>query len=397
MNELPVKAGLDVLAADNFRQLQNKNIALLCHQASVDSQFHHILDLLVPLHKNKSLHITAVFGPQHGLWGHTQDNMIEWEGYSEQGSGIPVYSLYGKLRKPSPEMLKECELLIVDLQDVGARYYTFIWTMALCMEACSELGITVMVLDRPNPLSGHFTEGTVLQQEFSSFVGLYPLPLRHGMTIGEIARYLQGRYFPELNLEIIEIQNWHREYFFPACKLPWILPSPNIPCWESTLVYPGMCLLEGTNLSEGRGTTRPFEFFGAPWINGRKMADELNFLDLPGVWFRPVQFQPTFQKYAGEICEGCFIHVTDPMVFRPVLSAVALLQQIFKLRLRQFRWNPPPYEYEYEKLPFDILAGNGWLRQMIENQADLKEISGQFKIELQAFEPLRNRYLIYRE
>ena len=252
--------------------------------------------------------------------------MIEWEGYRDPVTGLPVYSLYGKSRKPLPGMLKNTDAIVVDMQDVGARYYTFIWTMALVMEACQENNKAVVVLDRPNPIGGEMTEGPVLQPEYTSFVGLHSLPVRHGMTIAEIALYLKDLYYPALELHIIPMKGWKRQMWFDETGLPWVLPSPNMPTLETAAVYPGMCLLEATNLSEGRGTTRPFEIFGAPFIKPDILAKRLADIRLPGVVFRPLNFLPTFQKYAGRLCGGCQIHVTNRRKFKPFKTAAAILQ-----------------------------------------------------------------------
>ncbi len=392
---MSVMTGLDILNEEKFKMLQGKKIAVVCNQATIDRHLRHILELLLPYHRQQYLEIKAVFGPQHGLWGHTQDNMIEWEGYLDEPSGLRIFSLYGKERKPAKHMLQDVDVLLIDLPDIGSRYYTFIWTMALCMETCQEHNIRTIVLDRPNPISGTQVEGTVLESSYRSFVGLYPLPQRHGMTLGEIAWYLQDRFFPALKLKVIRMKRWKRSYYFPQTELPWVMPSPNMPSWETALVYPGMCLLEGTNLSEGRGTTRPFEIFGAPWIDGRQLCHELNAQNLPGVFFRPIQFLPTFQKFEDEICEGAFVHVTDKWTYQPVLSTVSLLQWIIRLYPDHFSWKNPPYEYEYEKLPFDILAGNSWLREMIEQQTPLKIVQQKMEEELRTFYPVRQRYLLY--
>lgn len=392
---MTTRTGLDVLCEQNFVPLLGKRIGVLCNQASIDHQLRHILDLLLPLHQQQKLNIGAIFGPQHGLWGNTQDNMIEWEGGFDRPDGIPIFSLYGRHRKPTPEMLNHLDLLLVDLQDVGARYYTFVWTMALCLQACREKRIEVWVLDRPNPINGCDMEGTVLDSAFSSFVGLYPLPQRHGMTIGEIACYLKEKFFPGLSLRVVEMNGWRREMFFPDTGLPWVMPSPNMPSWETALVYPGMCLLEGTNLSEGRGTTRPFEQFGAPWIDERELTRHLNNLNLPGVYFRPVQFQPTFQKFAGKLCRGAFIHVLDSSLFCPVITVLSILYTILQNHQEHFGWKEPPYEYEYEKLPFDILAGNAWLREMLEEGKALDGIEKNISSELASFGPIRDQFLIY--
>ncbi len=392
---MSVYTGLDILNEQNFKILQGKKIAVVCNQATIDHQLLHILDLLLPYHQEKFLEIKAVFGPQHGLWGHTQDNMIEWEGYLDEQTGLRIFSLYGRERKPTSHMLQDVDTFLIDLPDIGSRYYTFIWTMALCMEAALENKIGVIVLDRPNPITGTRVEGTVLDSAYRSFVGLYPLPQRHGMTLGEIAWYLQDRFFPQLKLKVIRMKRWKRSYYFPQTQLPWVMPSPNMPSWETALVYPGMCLLEGTNLSEGRGTTRPFEIFGAPWIDGRRLCQELNVRNLPGVYFRAIQFLPTFQKFKDELCQGAFIHVTNRLSYQSVLSTVHLLQCIIRLYPNHFSWKNPPYEYEYEKMPFDILAGNSWLRKMIEEQTPLEIIQQKMEEELQTFLPLRQKYLLY--
>jgi uncharacterized protein YbbC (DUF1343 family) len=269
-------------------------------------------------------------------------------------------------------MLSGLEVLVIDLPDVGSRYYTFIWTMALCMKACEPLGIKVVVLDRPNPINGVSVEGPVLEREYASFVGLYPLPIRHGKTIGEVARWLKETEFPGVDLEVVEAVGWDRSLYLDETAFLWTVPSPNMPTVDTAVVYPGMCLLEGTNLSEGRGTTRPFETFGAPWVDGWALASELNSRGLPGVVFRPVQFLPTFQKHAGIVCQGCFLHVVDRRSFLPFLTGCQILQTV-SCAYPQFSFNPPPYEYEETLLPIDILLGNGWLRQAIVEGRDLRE------------------------
>ncbi len=389
-----VLTGLDRIQQMNFDGLQGKRLGLLCHQASIDQRFQHMIDIFLNAQKNGVLTITAVFGPQHGLWGHTQDNMIEWQSFTDPRTGLPVYSLYGDTRKPTPEMLKDMDVMVIDMQDVGARYYTFIWTMALTMEACEEQGIEVWVLDRPNPIGGT-VEGPLPEENFLSFVGLKPIVPRHGMTIGEIARWLQHTYYPALNLRVVAMQGWQREMYFEATQLPWAMPSPNMPTVETSVVYPGMCLLEGTNLSEGRGTTRPFEIFGAPWMDGWHMAEMLNGYQLPGVYFRPIEFQPTFQKYAGEVCQGCFIHVTDREAFLPFLTGVAVIRESIQCYPDKFQWKQPPYEYEYQKLPIDILLGSKALRQRIEYLEPLEQLKASCQKDEMQFVKQRQSFLLY--
>ncbi len=390
-----VQTGLDELRARNFDILQGKNVALLCNQASIGRDFRHAVEIFQNGAAGHGFALQAVMGPQHGLYGHTQDNMIEWQDYRDPRTGLPVYSLYGTHRKPTPEMLNGIDVLVVDLQDVGAKYYTFIWTLAHCMEACAAAGVEVVVLDRPNPIGGQQVEGPYLHGKFRSFVGWHDMSIRHGMTIGEIAQYFRGEYYSDCQTRIVAMRHWQRDMYFEQTGLPWAMPSPNIPCPESTVVYPGMCLLEATNLSEGRGTTRPFEIFGAAFIDGWVLAQQLQEYALPGVVFRPLEFQPTFHKHAGKVCGGCFIHVTDRASFKPFLTGIAILHAVIGLYPEHFAWNPPPYEYEYEKLPFDILVGNDWLRGMLEEQRPLSEIEARWQPETRQFQTMRGDYLLY--
>lgn len=393
---MSVRTGLDVWTSEGFGGLKGRTIGVVCNQATVNAGLEHILDLLMPLHRAGSLRIGAVFGPQHGPYGAQQDNMIEWEGGPDLRTGLTFHSLYGEQRKPTARSLAGLDLMVVDLPDIGSRYYTFTWTMSLCMEACGEAGVPVCVLDRPNPIGGVAVEGTVLDPQWASFVGLHPLPMRHGMTLGEIASYLCQSVYPQCNLSVVCAQGWQRGQFLDETGLPWVQPSPNMPAFDTALAYPGMCLLEGTTLSEGRGTTRPFETFGAPGVDGWELCAALNDLDLPGCRFRPICFEPTFQKHAGEVCRGGFIHVTDRRAFQPVRAAVAILHTLRRLFPGSFEWRLPPYEYEFEKLPFDILAGNAWLRESIENLDHLDLIAERMREECAAFAPALEGALLYR-
>jgi uncharacterized protein YbbC (DUF1343 family) len=387
-----VLAGLDLTEQRWPRDLRGARAGLLAHPASVNRKFGHAVEVF---RRSKKFHLTAIFGPQHGLHGQTQDNMIEWEGFRDPDSGLPVFSLYGKVRRPAASMLEYIDVLAVDLQDVGSRYYTFIWTMDLCMDACREAGKAVIVLDRPNPISGSMTEGPMLTPPYASFVGLKPLPVRHGMTIAEIAQYLHRSYYPDLDLRIIPMQGWKRKMWFDRTGLPWVIPSPNMPTPDTALVYPGMCLLEGTNISEGRGTTRPFEIFGAPFIHPGTIAGVLKGFRLPGVVFRPLSFQPTFQKHANMLCGGAQIHVTNREKFRPFKTGVAVLKAIHNTYPRDFAWKQPPYEYDEINMPIDILAGTDRLRRDIESWKDLGEMEMWWKDETKAFERTRKKHLIY--
>ena len=387
-----VKTGLDLVEKQWPRDLKDARVGLVVHPASVNRKLEHALDLF---RASKQFRLSALFGPQHGILGQTQDNMIEWDGFRDPSTGLPVYSLYGETRKPGPLMLSEIDVLVIDLQDVGSRYYTFIWTLELCMQACADAGKTVVVLDRPNPINGLAIEGPALNAGFESFVGLRPLPVRHGMTIGEIGAYLQDSFHPNLDYRVVAMEGWKRKHWFDETGIPWVLPSPNMPTLDTALVYPGMCLLEGTNISEGRGTTRPFEIFGAPFIHPGTLVRVLKEFRLPGVIFRPHSFQPTFQKHAGLLCGGVQIHVTDRETFRPFKTGVAVLKAIHNTYPRDFAWKQPPYEYEEIKLPIDILAGTDLLRKELEAWTDLHAMEKQWKRETKAFEKVRKRYLRY--
>ncbi len=388
-----VMTGLELFEKDWPGSLEGARVGLLVHPASVDRRFQHAVELFV---KSKRFELKALFGPQHGARGETQDNMVEWEGYRDGRTGLPVYSLYSSTRKPVPEMLAGIDALVIDLQDVGARYYTYIWTMELCMEACRELGKSVVILDRPNPIGGTLTEGPVLESACASFVGLRPLPVRHGMTIGEVGGYLKEGFHPTLDLHVIAMKGWRRRMWFDATGLPWVMPSPNMPTLDTATVYPGTCLLEGTNLSEGRGTTRPFEIFGAPFIDPERLVRRLEEFRLPGVVFRPLHFQPTFHKHAGRLCGGAQIHLTSREGFRPFKTGVAILKAVHDLYPDDFLWRRPPYEYETEKTPIDILAGTVRLREDIERGESLEWMEGWWEEECRRFDDdVRRRFLLY--
>jgi len=387
-----VKTGLDRLAAEGFARLVGRRVGLLVHPASVDCRLNHAATLM---QESGSVDLRALFGPQHGILGQTQDNMIEWEGFTDRRTGVPVHSLYGEHRKPTVDMLEDIDVLVVDLQDVGARYYTFIWTMLLCLEACAEAGKPVIVLDRPNPLGGLRTEGNVLDPGFKSFVGLAPIPMRHGLTIGELAPFFARWSGLDLDLDVVPMSGWRRAMDFAETGLPWVLPSPNMPTLDTARVYPGGCLLEGTNLSEGRGTTRPFEIFGAPFIDPDTLVGILNDWSLPGCRLRPLHFEPTFHKFAGKVCGGVQVHVTDPEVFEPCATYTAAIGAIWKLWPGQFAWGRPPYEYEPDKLPIDVLAGGDRWRLSIEAGQSPWNMKGEWIAELQAFAEITAEYRRY--
>lgn len=351
-----------VLPVDRLADLwpessRGHKVGAVLHAASVTAELRPTLSVLEEMNASGQISLSALFGPQHGFETTTQDNMIEWTGYRHPRLDIPVHSLYGEHREPTDEMLDGLDVLFVDLMDVGARYYTFIWTLLLCMKAAERAGISVVVADRPNPINGVTSEGQPQLDDYLSFVGLHPIPIRHAMTIGEMAEMLKRERFPDVDLTVLPLSGWDREMFYDETGLPWTIPSPNMPTLDTAIVYPGMCLFEGTNVSEGRGTTRPFEIFGAPWIDSYSLTGDLNELKLPGVIFREASFEPGFQKFADEVCRGSWIHVTDRGCYEPVRTALTALQHLKETYCDHFRWKEPPYEYEYEKLPIEILCG----------------------------------------
>lgn len=364
--------GLDIFAGKIPSVLKGKKVGVICHAASVSSNYSHIIDILSA---SSDCKLAAIFGPQHGLSGQTQDNMIEWEGKIDGEKGIPVYSLYGKTRKPTPEMLDGLDALIFDIQDVGARPYTYVWTLKNCMEACVENQIPVWVLDRPNPIGCVGFDGPMLKPDYFSFVGGAEIPLCHRLTMGELAILLRKMFFPSSDLHVIWMENWWRNSLWNETGLPWVLPSPNMPTPDTAVVYPGMVLVEATNLSEGRGTTRPFELFGAPYINMAEFKRLISASGLEGCVFREHGFIPTFQKWAGKFCYGMQIHVTDPHKFKPVLTAAAIFSAAIAASGGEFRFKEPPYEYEKVKIPFDILAGDTDFRQALIDKVPIREFN----------------------
>jgi uncharacterized protein YbbC (DUF1343 family) len=393
---MPVLTGIDLLAGKPRTYLKSKKLktAALCHPPAATRHFKHLIDIL-----GEQSDLIALFGPQHGIRGETQDNMIEWEDQKDE-KGRPIFSLYGERRKPSQQSLAGVETMVIDLFDVGARYYTFIYTMAYMLEVCGELGIPVIVLDRPNPIGGTLVEGPILNLEFKSFVGMYALPVCHGMTIGEIAKLFCDRIPKAPPLTVIRLKNWKRSMHFNETKLTWTMPSPNLPHYESVVVYPGMCLLEGTSLSEGRGTTRPFELIGAPFIRWDDVEREYQKLrrelQLSEVFFHRQGFIPTFHKFKGELCFGSLQIVPEPKRFLPLRHAVTLLWILRRLYGDQWKWKEPPYEYEYTKLPIDILGGDTAIRQTIDEGLGLKKLFKNWQSDEERFRKLRRPYLLYR-
>jgi uncharacterized protein YbbC (DUF1343 family) len=384
--------GIEKLCEARLDLIRGARVGLLCNQASVDHDLRHSADLLNSL---EGIRLTTLFGPQHGIRGDVQDNMVETAHASDALTGLPVYSLYSETREPTEQMLEEVDVFVCDLQDVGCRIYTFVYTIANCMRAARRFGKRVVVCDRPNPVGGVALEGNLLEEGFESFVGQFPLPTRHGMTACELSRMFNEHWGIGCELEVVALDGWSRELWFEETDAPWVIPSPNMPTPETTRVFPGTVHLEGTQLSEGRGTTRPFELVGAPYVDAQELARRLEAYGLPGVKFRPTGFMPTFQKHAGRACGGVQIHVVEREAFRPVLTGVAVVKSCFELYGEDFRWKEPPYEYVYDKNPFDVIAGTDALRKAIERGDTLEAIEESWQEGLLTFGAARADYLLY--
>ncbi len=385
-----MQLGSERLVASN--RLDGLRVGVLANPASVDHNFQHLPDVLAHSNRHK---VTAIFGPQHGYASDLQDNMIETPHAKDRRRNVPIFSLYSETREPTKEMLELIDVLVVDLQDVGARIYTFIYTLANCMKAAARAGIPVIVCDRPNPIGGVDVEGPTLEPGYESFVGQYRMPMRHGLTIAELARFFNEHEKIGAELEIVPMEGWMRGMYYDATGLPWVMPSPNMPTLDTAIVYPGTVLFEGTKLSEGRGTTRPFELIGAPFLSGDEFAARMNKVGLEGVYFRKATFEPTFQKHARVTCGGCQIHVTNREDFAPVAAGVSLLRESYGSAPDKFEWRDPPYEYEHDKMPIDILAGSPTLREQIEAQMPLPEIVASWQPGEKEFEAIRKDYLLY--
>ena len=386
-----VTLGIERLLGRDRSLVEGRRVGLVCNPASIDAAFQHSADRLA---QEDAVTLAALFGPQHGFRSDLQDNMIETPHARDARRQVPIYSLYSETREPTAEMLRDVDILVVDLQDVGTRVYTFVYTMANCMRAAARHGVPVVVCDRPNPIGGEAVEGNLLQPQYTSFVGQFPIPLRHGMTIGELARLFNEEFGIGAKLEVVPLEGWRRSMYHDETGLPWVIPSPNLPTLDSAIVYPGAVLFEGTRLSEGRGTTRPFELIGAPWIDGERLAGAMNARGLPGVHFRPAFFEPTFQKHAKTTCGGCQIHVLDRHAFPPVQAAVELMAEFKRQDPVRFPWREPPYEYEHDKQPIDILYGSDRLRVAIDRGDDLGPLVASWRPEEEAFRGLRERYLL---
>jgi len=390
--QVSIRLGLENALEGADALFGDERVGLICNQASVDHCFRHAADLFS---QHPRINLTTLFGPQHGIRGDVQDNMIESGHGTDKRTGLPVYSLYSETRKPTSEMLRDVDVLVFDLQDVGCRVYTFIYTMALAMEACKENGKRFIVLDRPNPINGIDVEGSLLEEGHESFVGLYPIPMRHGMTAGELAEMFNQLFAIGCDLQVVPMSGWSRDLFYDETDGPWVMPSPNMPTVDTAVVFSGTVYFEGTAISEGRGTTRPFEIVGGPYVDSSRLASSLEALNLPGVVFRPIEFIPTFQKCVDRNCGGVFLHVTDRRVFKPVLTGLAVVKSIIENHRDDFLWKDPPYEYEYDRNPFDVIAGNLSVRRICEGGGSIEDLREDCEKDVDGFKRLKERFHIY--
>lgn len=385
----PVCTGLEALARS--QGLKGLRVGLVCNPASVGRGFRHARQLV----SDAGATLVALFGPQHGFQSTVQDNMIETPHERDEQRRVPVYSLYSETREPTPQMLDGLDALVIDLADVGTRIYTYIYTMANCLRAARRQGLRVIVCDRPNPIGGTAIEGQPLIAGFESFVGQFPIPMRHGLTIGELARLFNERFGLGADLDVVRMDGWKREMYFDDTGLSWVMTSPNLPTLDTAMVYPGTVLFEGTNISEGRGTTRPFELVGAPWIDAERFAAAMTRRNLPGVFVRPVMFQPTFHKHADQPCGGVQVHVLDRERFRPVLTGVSLIAEFQQQSGEKFRWRDTPYEYVLDKPAIDVLWGSDHLRKALDRGMPVEEFAAAWQSGQREFEEMRRPFLLY--
>jgi len=388
-----VSLGLDVFREEYRRGLKGYNLGLLSNQASLDSQLRPAREVVSRLLPGQ---LKALFGPQHGFGGEEQDNMLETAHAIDQELEIPVFSLYSQVREPSPEMLESLDILLIDLQDVGTRVYTYASTMLGCLRAAAKSGKRVIILDRPNPLGGEIVEGNLLRPDLFSFVGPYSLPMRHGLTMGELARIFDEVFEIHCDLHIVPMKGWRREMTWQETGLKWFMPSPNMPLPETAQVYPGQVLWEGTNVSEGRGTCRPFEIFGAPFLRTKALGQALHPRATAGCVLQEISFRPTFNKWQGEVCRGFMIHITDHGIYRPYFTSIAILRAVLDIYRRDLVWKAPPYEYEFTKMPIDLILGDSSIRKALETGKDLSELREEWETGIQKFLTWRSPYLIYR-
>ena len=387
-----IRLGVERLLGEKGSMLKGARIGVVCNQASVDHDLRHVADLF---REERGWKLTALFGPQHGIRGDLQDNMVETPHVTDAETGMPLYSLYSETREPTEQMLADVDVLVFDLQDVGCRIYTFIYSLANCMRAAARFGKKVVVCDRPNPINGEAVAGIVLEPGFESFVGQFPIATRHGMTVCELAHMFRDHFGIVCDVEFVQMEGWERSFWHDDTDAPWVLPSPNMPTLDTATIFPGTVHLEGTQLSEGRGTTKPLELSGAPYIDAARYARELNGLELPGVYFRACNFQPTFQKHAGQTCGGIQVHVLDRDKFEPTITGAALVKVAYELYTDKFLWKEPPYEYVHDRNPFDVIAGSDSLRKAIEGGTSLENIQSSWESPLKAFIETRQKFLAY--
>ncbi len=387
-----VQTGLEVFIQSSPDWIIGKRLGLLCNPASVDRHFRLARDLIQRCCPGQ---LKALLAPQHGFFADKQDNMIESDDLVDTVSNLPVFSLYGKTRKPTAAMMDKFDVLLIDLQDVGTRVYTFAYTISYCLEAARKYRKKVLILDRPNPINGITIEGNLLNTDYSSFVGRYPIPMRHGLTMGELAHMFNTEFGIHADLDVIKIHGWQREMLFKDTGLPWVAPSPNLPTPTSAMVYPGQVLWEGTNVSEGRGTTLPFEVFGAPFIDPQKILETVSMDVLSGAILRTCAFEPTANKWCGQLCRGFQIHITDPNSYQPFRTTILLLQAILQNHKTEFNWKAPPYEYEFEKQPIDLIIGDRAIRQRIEKLESVASIEQSWMQALQRYQKMSRAFHLY--
>ena len=388
-----VQTGLERFLKSPPKWVADARLGLLCNPASVDSKFNHAR---LGIRQRFADKLKALYSPQHGFFAEKQDNMVESTDSVDPVLNLPVYSLYGETRKPTESMLDPIDVLLVDLQDVGTRVYTFIYTLSYCLEAAKAYHKKVVVLDRPNPINGKTVEGNCLNTDYHSFVGRYALPMRHGLTIGELAKLFNAHFKIGCDLEIIPMKGWRRSMFFNRTGLPWVAPSPNLPTPVSTMVYPGQVIWEGTNVSEGRGTTLPFELFGAPYLNTEKIMAGIDGALIPGIFLRPVVFEPTANKWQMQPCRGFQIHIADPEQYRPYETSLRLLQAIIVHHKKEFEWKQPPYEYETRRLPIDLIIGDRQIRQRLEDMESVDSLAKSWQSGLDEFAEISQRFHLYK-
>lgn len=387
-----VITGLDRFREGIWKKYKGRRLGLLSNQASLDNKLIHAKDIISHLLPGQ---LRVLFSPQHGFTGEDQDNMIETDHSVDMELKIPLYSLYSGERAPLPQMLDLLDVLLIDMQDVGTRVYTFASTMLNCLKMAAESGKKVVIFDRPNPIGGEVVEGNTLKRELYSFVGPYKLPMRHGLTMGELAGIFNKAFNIGTDLEIIPMQGWGREMLWYDTGLRWIMPSPNMPSPETAFVYPGQVIWEGTNLSEGRGTCRPFEIFGAPFLDTKDIRRNLEEEATQGCHLQTIAFRPTFNKWQGQLCQGFMLHILDYRTFCPYFTSIALLKTIINVHREDFLWKPPPYEYEYKKMPIDIILGDSNVRNEIEAGEELSSIRAKWLVEQKEFMEWRKPYLLY--